>query len=609
MRKKFIGVYALMAVLALGTTVTSCVDDNESASVTAIRDAKAKQLEAYANYYNAQADAEKITAEAEAAFKNAQAELQKIQVELEGLELQKAQAAINIEIEAAKAKAEAELLSQKTILEQAKAGLILAMDNADAATQSRIQNLLLMADALLYGGSYNVYTTSIQHDSYGNSYVNADAQQITILEANSLYGTSSVDGLTQTLVAKKASRTQADYDMVDIKLEIEQLRAEKETELANEKALLAEYEKYNNTDKEAAEKAANEAVAKVQSLQELNDQASALFNQEIVKVTDATTKISATELMVAYDAYEEAVGTCSYLSDVDKEDEYITVKYDDGTAFTFNTNYWYQTLKKEVDAEQLSADLTDFENDVKIAEKNLKDAQKELEDAQKDDAIDPITSKTYKELKEAVAKAKEAFDKEPTTANENAWKDAQSAVDSYLDLYDTSSEEEAYERAVKSRDALTNLQKVLQGDAYKTYETIYAEYEKAVKAEIDAYVAFQKANHNLNVQINLKNALVNIAAGYTDWAELINTQKRNVNETEGEIATLKTANKETEASKQVYIEALDKEIANLENDIKILQSQYDSCMKKIEAVINGESGLPEIPEGGESTGTTETPAE
>ena len=33
MKKKFIAVYALIGVLALGsTTLTSCVDDNESAS-------------------------------------------------------------------------------------------------------------------------------------------------------------------------------------------------------------------------------------------------------------------------------------------------------------------------------------------------------------------------------------------------------------------------------------------------------------------------------------------------------------------------------------------------------------------------------------------------
>ena len=56
MRKKFIAVYALMAVLALGsTTLTSCVDDNESASVTAIRDLKMQQLQALVTYNTASA--------------------------------------------------------------------------------------------------------------------------------------------------------------------------------------------------------------------------------------------------------------------------------------------------------------------------------------------------------------------------------------------------------------------------------------------------------------------------------------------------------------------------------------------------------------------------
>ena len=68
MRKKFIAVYALMAVLALGsTTLTSCVDDNESASVTAIRDAKAEQLNALAAAANADAEVQK----AEALYKQA----------------------------------------------------------------------------------------------------------------------------------------------------------------------------------------------------------------------------------------------------------------------------------------------------------------------------------------------------------------------------------------------------------------------------------------------------------------------------------------------------------------------------------------------------------
>ena len=75
MKKKFIAVSVLICALALGsTTLTSCVDDNESASVTAIRDAKAKQLTSLANYQQAQADAEKIIAEAEAAIRNAEAQ-------------------------------------------------------------------------------------------------------------------------------------------------------------------------------------------------------------------------------------------------------------------------------------------------------------------------------------------------------------------------------------------------------------------------------------------------------------------------------------------------------------------------------------------------------
>ena len=74
MKKKFIAVYALIGVLALGSTaLTSRVDDNESASVTAIRDAKAQQLASIAALNNAQAAAAELAAQAEADLKAAQA--------------------------------------------------------------------------------------------------------------------------------------------------------------------------------------------------------------------------------------------------------------------------------------------------------------------------------------------------------------------------------------------------------------------------------------------------------------------------------------------------------------------------------------------------------
>ena len=80
MKKKFIAVYALIGVLALGSTaLTSCVDDNESASVTAVRDAKAAQLNALA----AEANANAKVNEALAALKQAKAEAQTIENEFQ----------------------------------------------------------------------------------------------------------------------------------------------------------------------------------------------------------------------------------------------------------------------------------------------------------------------------------------------------------------------------------------------------------------------------------------------------------------------------------------------------------------------------------------------
>lgn len=131
MRKKFIAVYALMAVLALGsTTLTSCVDDNESASVTAIRNAKAEQLKALAALSNAQAEAAKIQAEAEAALKNAQAEWKKEQTE-------EAKQKFAIKIEVIKAQAERDIAeAKKQALEYEKQ----IWENADAKIQTMVSD-------------------------------------------------------------------------------------------------------------------------------------------------------------------------------------------------------------------------------------------------------------------------------------------------------------------------------------------------------------------------------------------------------------------------------------------------------------------------------------
>ena len=64
MKKKLMMVAVLLGALSLG----ACVDNNESASVESVRNAKAKQLESVANMNNANADAKKAIGESSGCF-------------------------------------------------------------------------------------------------------------------------------------------------------------------------------------------------------------------------------------------------------------------------------------------------------------------------------------------------------------------------------------------------------------------------------------------------------------------------------------------------------------------------------------------------------------
>lgn len=79
MKKKLMMVAVLLGALSLG----ACVDDNESASVTAIREAKKAQLESLANLNNANAEAIALAAQAEADLKAAKAAYEQARADAE----------------------------------------------------------------------------------------------------------------------------------------------------------------------------------------------------------------------------------------------------------------------------------------------------------------------------------------------------------------------------------------------------------------------------------------------------------------------------------------------------------------------------------------------
>lgn len=140
MKKKFFAIYALVGALVASPVFTSCVDDSESASVTALRGAKAEQLKSIAALNNAKAQAETTVAQAQAALMAAQAAQQQAladkaaaEAKVKELEAKLAQDKYDAELAAALAQAQADkLFAEKQIADyqgqMEKAALTLEKD-------------------------------------------------------------------------------------------------------------------------------------------------------------------------------------------------------------------------------------------------------------------------------------------------------------------------------------------------------------------------------------------------------------------------------------------------------------------------------------------------
>lgn len=100
---------SILLMVAMGLGMVSCVNNTESDSVKAIRDAKAAQLLALAELHKAQAEAETLLAKAQAALLEAEARYQAALAEGAELENEKAKALLELEIETIKAELQAEL--------------------------------------------------------------------------------------------------------------------------------------------------------------------------------------------------------------------------------------------------------------------------------------------------------------------------------------------------------------------------------------------------------------------------------------------------------------------------------------------------------------------
>ena len=651
MKKKFIAVYALMGVLALGsTTLTSCVDDNESASVTAIREAKAQQLAAIANYNDAMAEAERITAQAEAALNNAKAAGERAQALKDSLGAEVVKATIEIDIQPAVAKAEAQLAAQQAILLQAQAELSKVSDAASVATKEKIENLNAAINAVLYGGKYKSYGIEVTTDGYGNVTVSADdGAEIDVAKGKSLLGdgpdaaNAADKGLRYQLIEKKADKTEAELDLASTQRKIAEFVRKEQENLATNQALLAEYQKYNNTDRDAAKKAADEAQAKLAGLKEVLDQATALYNEESLKINEANTALKGTEVEKFFATGTNETDYAAVITREAPEGEEITVTYDDGTSATTTPDYksytlyekqtttlpgggtsisykeTTQTIKEQitVDADALADLVTEKARALEVANTELEAAEKTHADGLKDAA--DITSyswgyDTYGDLKDAIEEAEETYNDEKNQTNLDELNRLQGLENQYLAALDDALtlKQGAVTDAEEAKAEVDALNTMLTGDAFKTYTAAYEAVVKAVDASMEKNVEKMKADHNYEVQETLAGTLGNIAAGYTDWTAEINTKQSAIETNEKNIALMTddgkpssdaTSTGKTEAQRQAYIDALDVEIAQIEKEISIREAQYEDFMQQIEELIKADDATttPDTPAEGEET--------
>ena len=533
MKKKLMMVAVLLGALSLG----ACVDNDESASVEAVRMAKAKQLESIANMNNADADAKKaITAaevaikEAEAAYQKARAEFEQVQADQQKILLQKAQAALEAELEAAKINAEAQLNNAKAALESAKATLIAALDQVDQANKTRITTLLGKAGELL-------------------ETINQDRKDL--IDAK--------DGL---------ARLKA--ELVSVELSNQEAIAKEEKKKAVAQALIAEYEKYSTKDKVDAEKAAQEANAKLIALKQIKSEKNTANKNAQQAWGEAYTNL----YYSLYVQTLEEIGPDYY----DKErikGEVVNFTNDDSTNGQVTPRYYD---KYTANLDRINKEITDQTRTLSVDKAALADANKALTDAKASD--------TYKSLTKAVTDAQKKFDDAKTEADKKAAQDeldvAETALNNYMDPLETAVKNATTDVTNSEKDLKdwNNRLAAVSGDNATAYANLLTAMDNAVKAQVETQIAYNKADHNYYVQSTLASTLQNVAAGLADYDQLILAQKQAIAAADENIA-----NAASVVSKEQAIANQEKTIADLENSLAVNEPIYNDYLAQIKALV------------------------
>ena len=570
--------YALIGVLALGsTTLTSCVDDNESPSVTAIRDAKAQSLQALANLTQAQADAEKIVSEAEARLTAAKAALKEAEAQLAQQKADSVKAVMDISIESAKQAAQAELYKQQGIVAEAQAQLIASLDAVDQATKQKIETLLANADALMNGGEYLTYQL-----------VKDDPATTGVVESGWQWKSETIDkSITQLQLDKvtiKAEQVKAEYGLADVKEAIADEIEKQDEIIAQNKALIESYTALKGTStREEVEKqyeeAQTNATATEKDLNEKTQLASIKRSGKeayFVSNSDGTYDGSLLETTllqamnansgnnpVLYEKYNAnyndpnnplvidnngtpddpsddtwvsgdntvEIKPSKYLANEVLDKKVYEYENTDKTYGSYSLKYITNSSYKvenwtEVKTDLIAKDKDNISRDIEIEKALIEKGKKDLEDYKKSLETD------IKTAQDALKTAQDAWNKDKTEANKVALESAENQIEYYEYLIENYEQghvtlpEENLEKMEAALEVLGNIETLLTGtdSALATYQAMFKEYMTAQEAWAEAYVEQKKAQHADNVAdalvATLKPYVDNETWTGTEWVDL-----------------------------------------------------------------------------------------
>lgn len=285
MKKKLMMVAVFLGALSLG----ACVDDNETQSVTDVRNAKAEQLQARADMNNAEATARKITADADAALLVAKADAEaavaaKTAAEVETIKKQTE--LIELKKEAANLKNEAAVIANKikqTELETLLSNLAVTQADAEKTlkeVQARMDQMETSNAAALARAKANLakaqadlldYRTQLAAAATEAEKKAIKAKQLALATASSAY-TAAVEELItsqQKLTTAKANLTALENGLKESKVVMEQNIIDNNNTINRYRGYIDIYKEYTNYKTEEEIASLNDKVSELTAKQGL----------------------------------------------------------------------------------------------------------------------------------------------------------------------------------------------------------------------------------------------------------------------------------------------------------------------------------------------------